>query len=795
MGIRSDESDGILDEDSDLFRLMYELNERYKGIFSRNFDMLVTQTYKHEYLPSLDSFCDPYSGSIKGWLKQMDPKRGINKSFSVALFFSYLLVKRAECREKLPAFMVSCLEKLGVTDLDECVVPQLMDFTWKNSENVTRFGNREFNRLETKGIIVLASAVLTIFSMIGSYNEETDRSKIAAFQHLLKVFFADTLMAARSAEAAQRALLRNINYFEPRSILMGSDRMFLQDLFVKPAFERNGQSSESPMADIVNAPKSKRVLMMAKTGLGKTAYLQMLSLCMLQKKYPVDSSNPAALQALAKSLHVPEDMYVISVPARMFSYCYNHQDGPYKAWTADFVTLFFNVMWRMSSSFNFFSNQNSPGVFDRSNPESIHPYVVDDALRNYLQTLAKRGKLLLILDSFDEIPSGEMRNAYLKSLAKFYDRYCNHPEGSDVGAHVIVSSREMSPATMSLLRHALRLNSTGDVYGISTLSKEQRRKLIYNWNQFVGKEEQDPEELVEQIESNHYYLEYSVNPYMLSVVCANFGYDLSSITRKFIDYAVDRMIRNYTSADYVIYDVLRGVERILQEIAGETITSGNPHFSRKKFDRYLSRQIDKTELTDADVDKIIAQLHEIFVTEVGLIVPADGADTDYQFINGQIRYELAAEGIQRNLERDERTIFYRDNLLPAIRDVNDYVGLLVPLLCHIKTEDMPLAEMLVSDLVMYDFRTAQEDEVLIRAMMDLMLDRYGISIITTGDPGLDDIQCIRRAQRMLLLRVFASPSFQPTEKEKQEIRHQSVYQSNRAWLSGAVTSLVEDCAP
>ncbi len=791
-GLRDDHSECVLEVDSDLFRLLYELNEQYKRIFGRTYSGLEKGTYRTDFPRSLDSFCDAYSGSIKGWLKADDPKKGTNKSFLAAGFFAYLMVTQEDSRRQLPEFLMKCLAILGVTEVEESMKVQLCDFTWKDAVVTTNFQNRAFYRLESKPIVILATALLTIYSLIGSYNEEMDRTKIEAFHSLLQHSFADTLRAADSAEMAEKALLRNINYFEPRSILLGGDRMYLQDLFVNPVFKHREGVAASPMGEIVRAQKSKRILMMAKTGLGKTAYLQMSTLCILQKKYAVDSPDKRALEALAASLDVPEDMYVISVPARMFSYCYNHNEASYRAWTTDFVTLFFNVMWRFSSSFNFFSNQNSPGVFDRTNAQKNDSYKVDDALRSYLQDLAKRGKLLLVLDSFDEIPSGEMRSAYLKSLASFYDRYCNYPEGTQVGAHVIVSSREMSPETMAQLRNALRLQQDSDEYGIETLSREQRRKLIYNWNQFVGSDDQDPEDLLEQIESNHFYLEYSVNPYMLSVVCAHFGFDMNSITHKFIEYAVGRMINNYPSVDVVIYDVLCNVERIFQEIAGETIASGNPHFSRKKFERYLSRHIDKTEMTPEDVRNVISKIHEIFVTEVGLIVPADGDDSDYQFINGQIRYELAAEGIQRNLERDERAGFYHDSLLPAIRDVNDYVGLLVPLLCHIKTEDVPLAEMLVSDLVMHEFQNAQEDETLIRAMMDLLLDRYGISIITTSDPGLDEAKFVHRAQRKLLLRLLASPSFQPTQKEKQEILHQPILRVHQKWLSKALLESLQD---
>ena len=69
---------------------------------------------------------------------------------------------------------------------------------------------------------------------------------------------------------------------------------------------------------------------------------------------------------------------------------------------------------------------------------------VTDALRAHLSALAREGRLLLILDSLDEIPRGGMRQAYLEALERFVAAYC----GEGVGAHVLICCREMSPETM-----------------------------------------------------------------------------------------------------------------------------------------------------------------------------------------------------------------------------------------------------------------------------------------------------------------------------------------------------------
>ena len=231
--------------------------------------------------------------------------------------------------------------------------------------------------------------------------------------------------------------------------------------------------------------------------------------------------------------------------------------------------------------------------------------------------------------------------------------------------------------------------------------------------------------------------------------------------------------------------------KILQDVAGETVIHDNPCFSRHKLNQYLSKVIDKTDLTENDVEAYIERLHEIFVTEVGLIVPADGADSDYQFINSQIRFELAAKGIQRALEHDEKASIYREVILPSITNVEEYVGLLVPLLCNINLENVQLAELLVLDLAMYDFKRDSDERILIRTMLDLLLNRYGSNIATAETPGVKDAKYVHRAQRVLLMRILTSKNFKVTEIEKKELANSSAFRSNAAWFSADVASLMQ----
>lgn len=790
LGLVEESYEGGIDEECDMFRLLYELDVNSKTILGKQSKILSSGAYRNEFNERvLEKFCSPYSKKVSGWLDQRDSAKRIDTGFEAALVYAYLLMHRSECVNEARAFFEECLAVLGVSELEDAVKYKLFDFSWKTSKRTSTLNGRDFNQLEAKGTVTLATALMTVLCLIGRYDAESDAKSIEAFHKYIKDMFDAEINASKAFSAAERILLDSIKYFEPRSIQC-PDTLYPHDFFVMPRFERSGKEVDSPFANIAQANKSRRELVMAKTGMGKTAYLKMLALCILQKKYQAKISNSQALAAFSKKLATPDDAYIIYIPAQMFTFCYSYADGEYREWTKNLAKLYFNSLLKFSSTLNFYSGQNTSRMLGSVENEEYANFEVTADLLAFVRELAKRGKLLLVLDSFDEIPSGEMREAYRRSLAAFYDTYCDFPEKENVGAHVVVSSREMSPNTMADLKRALRLDQDYHTIGIMPLNAKQRKQLIQNWNRVIEMDNEELTEMLEQIESNHFYLDYSVNPYMLSVVCFYFEYDLSDITQRFIKTLVDRMINTNKNIDDVLHNVLRGVERILQEIAGETITSGNPHFSRQKFNRYLRRKIDKTDLTPEDIDRKIETLHEIFVTEVGLIVPADGDDDDYQFINNQIRYELAAKGIQNNLERDEMYSFYHEDLLPSISNVSEYVGFLVPLLCHIKDENLQLAEMLVSDLAFYDFQDGEEP-ILIEAMLDLLLSRYGSSIVTTSEPGDSAAKYINRAQRMVLIRVLSSPSLNLSDKEKEEFADLPVYQKNYTWLASQLRAIIE----
>lgn len=780
-----------LTEDSRLFRLMYELGLQDKRLLGGSDAMSMIEERKYtNYTDCISRFCN-VDGSLRNWVGDGAKRNAkITKgAFHAAVFFTYLLLEKAEDEAKKSVFE-SCLRSVGVTDFLDAEKERLFRFDWNEIEGegmlFDKFSREpiRFQRMNNCAIILLGVTALAVFEMLGTYPKPGDYDRIQNLHDLIQRSLSQEQKMSEALNSAEQTLFAQNRIFEPRSITTRRQPR-LQDIFVMPIIKRKGDKNGEkvlPFSLLRDARKSIRCMIEAKTGMGKSVLMQMATVCMLHSRSGEEDGDPARQNPVRTLLDAPDDLYVISVPARMFSFCYGNPR--YKAWTDDFLSLFFNCMWRLCG-INFFK-KDEEGVED-SSPRDFR---FTEGMQSFLREMARKGRLLLILDSFDEISSGEMRDAYLQAMSAFREQYCSFHEAGEVGAHVILCTREMSPETMDELMMRMGIREE-NVFEILPLEERERHDLVMNWNRFVGdRTAEEAKEILSEIEQNHFYRDYSKNPYMLSVVYFNFEHKLSDVTKRYIDYLVNRMLSHNRNADFAVNEVLRYIVQILQEIARETVITGKPHFSRQKLEKYLAERIDRKDLTEREVRANIDKLHQIFVTEVGLIVPADGADKDYQFINDQIRYELAAKSIRDRLEDYESNDQNLDELLVSVRSVWEYVGFLVPLLCITDLEN-ELAERLVFDLAMHEFRDDKEERVLLEAMLDLLLNRYGSSIVTFSDPDVREERHFRRAQRVLLMRVLTSRNFAPTEEERGALPASPAWQSNRAWFSDSLADTLK----
>ena len=235
-------------------------------------------------------------------------------------------------------------------------------------------------------------------------------------------------------------------------------------------------------------------------------------------------------------------------------------------------------------------------------------------------------------------------------------------------------------------------------------------------------------------------------------------------------------------ADIEVQGVFIKIDEILQQVAIETILDGNRHFSKELLGKNLKEHIDKIGLTEEQIEEYIEMLHGIFVTEVGLIVPADGEDHAYQFINDQIRYELASVGFKRFISGNPKGYIA---MLKRAKNVTEYTGFIVPLICSLIRQEQISGE-LIKELVTCDYKEQSDGEKLIEAMIDLVASRYGANIATVHMPGEDVREIVYNAQRLLMMRILSSSCFNPTDIEKKAIAESAAFMNSQSWLSDII---------
>ena len=759
--------------------MLYELNQIYLNEFkeklSDSYDVMSFWGTYNNFSTSnasgdnmLNRFCDPNRRTLVNWLSS--PDGGINIYYATAVFFSVLLLNRPACAAtgSREAFLKKCLAYLGITEIPVTFWEKLTAFDWneRSTEETVPFMDipngvepHSFHRLTNRPSILLGTALMTVLKLLGT-DPSSEQATIEQFQKLFKEMFKEELMAEKALQAAEEKLWNCLRYFEPRTVTTSNQNLNPQDFFVIPSFRKTDtlfrftdNEEVNPSQLIYSAKTSRRCMIMGNTGQGKSMYLQLMVFSLLYDKYN-DTPNEK-VNRIKERLGIAKDKYVISVPARMFSTCFHL--NTYKPWTDNFIDLYFNCMWKFPEK-NFFSLSDTLGKENGQEGFVAGNYQVTDILKDYLKTLARQGQLVLVLDSYDEIALGQMRSAYNKALSHFYDNYCSFFEQNESGAHILLSSRCLSADTMHTLFACLNLNPSCDLFRICELNNDNIRELVENWNRYYRRGETglQTQQLLEELENNHFCREYACNPYMLSVMCGNFDKGFDTLTKTYID-ALSKLVKMKTSKEpQPVQDVLNYMRSILEEIAGVTVLEHQPHITRELLDQYLSKYLNNDELTQEQKNGYMERLHEIFVTVIGLIVPADGSDRDYQFINQLIRYELAANGFQKAIAKTDQLMAYRDVILPDMENVEEYVGYLVPLICCI-TRDYALAEQLVIDLVTHKARTPEEEALLVTAMLDLLKGRYSPNIATIKNPGKGISEPVRRAQWLLMMRIQASP--------------------------------------
>lgn len=799
---------------SDMHRLMVEMARNYQRICNEvdgkteelpiPYFIETAMEWKGYDYDGLERTFISENNSVDGWIRAKGAcKDGFikNKQMAVALFFTYLMFCSTDQKRNQKVathIFTECMKLLGMTDIEPDVAEKLFNFSWQESgDKENYYTNRvthSFDTLKNPALVLFGTTVLVLTTLVEKYNSYPEKREnykkiIRALQNLFKRTFATQLQSATTFEAMEYELFKSVIYFEPRAKVGASSRYYPQDVFVMPKFYDfdTGAEGETPVDAFARGLDGSSQLIVAKTGYGKSIYLQSLVLCLLHKRYlnefknegsartEMPSEQESALGKLATCMSVPENMHVISVPARMYTECYKRR-GEYADLTEDFVGMYLTYMWTKLPS----AKQDTLSLKLGGAAREEHLKV----LSNYVRSLAGQGRLLLVLDSFDEVPAGSMRTSYINALRNFCNRYCRVPQGNGTGsAHILISSRQMSDDTMRLLKapfqNTLDMSYQCTVFGISPLQDSQREEFVTRWlRTFRSQDNQGtkPRQILDLIANNHYYEAYADNPYMLSVMCQSHAKGVSEIATEFIKTLIQRMQHNgmmaadgNTDMNVLFNSVLEHIEKYINEIALTTVMNDTPYITQSdlqlKFTAAAeSMIIPGKEVSQETIRQVVQNLHELFVMQAGIIVPADERDQDYQFINDQIRFELAAKCLAESVDRCLPDYEKLSKLLATLPNCDVYAEMMVRLLCFSpKDQSKPINwmanELLLHHLVTKDYDTDDQGMALDSAMLDLVYGLYGMNIMNRKVPGRQHEAKLRGLQRLVLRRLVTSPYF------------------------------------
>lgn len=726
----------------DFYSVLHEMNEYNKRVFSQDYfknnkqEKQEKKSFESKMVNYNNALYNLVSSSAKTMESLLDEKSSkIYRYFETASFFSWLLLKRRECAGTSRDFFEYCLKILGVEEYGEelkyCENLSLRDRVFAN-EKVTENGV-EFCLISDTGARLLILSIFLICALLGRYPDK-GKEQISEFYEIVSEEISEKGNLIKETERSQERLLEKVKVFKPRSVTKPGS-YFVKDFFVLPLFEKDGKKCDPPLTDPGKLKKSTRILITGKTGFGKSMYMRHLTRSILERG----------------------ECVVINVSAKDFSDCYRNRK--YREWTKDFIRLFF--MKDLSESGEIQSGED-PGCFFEKNTD-------------HLTDLAKEGKLILVLDSFDEIPQGKTRNAYLTALRKFCTEYCVFLEKGAIGAHVIMASREMHRETMEEVNRALLYdeeNPGGHVIRLKGLDPAGKTKLMENWQRISG-EDDLVDELHELMESNHFFRDASDSPYTLTLMCAWFGESYGSMTGKYMDWLERRLrLRFGEIEDTFVKKVLSENYDLLKRLALETLKGKRKEFDAHMMQRVVDIYIEE-KLPDAEYIKKKGQIREILLMQSGLLTPAEGGEELYTFADENLRYAFASKKATEILFSEDGYERFKKEVIDQL-SLFDCVNVLVRVICEPDMRYASLVCRLVCDMLLLMTDTTEEERCLVTGIADLLLNRYKVSLISAAAPGKEERRLLVPVQRLMVLRVMASGLFKTDKKELEKMRESEV---------------------
>ena len=221
---------------------------------------------------------------------------------------------------------------------------------------------------------------------------------------------------------------------------------------------------------------------------------------------------------------------------------------------------------------------------------------------------------------------------------------------------------------------------------------------------------------------------------------------------------------------------------ILEKLALETMKAGKQVFDNEIPERIVTAYI-KTELSDrggagfsdAELEKLLKFIKDVLLMQSGILTYAEGEEEAYTFTDENLKIALAAKRLKEIILSEGGYEKYRNEVY-AWMPVTEFAKVAVPVICSLSTGHVPVAQLLVSDLVSVYTRDDAEECQVLQSLTDLILDRYSLSILSVRNPGALDERYILSAQRAAVTRLVSSKEFDPGSRDFEGLKENVVFQ-------------------
>ncbi len=614
--------------------------------------------------PLLRTGLDKYKETTGGLLEQLDEEaERLNGLYNKALDEYNSAAERLRDREyTLRELLSGWLMELGIDGYE---------FSFDDTDVFSLEKDRTGLVSVPARIFILS--LVALFRLARKNDTDYENATREAFHKLFEKRYSSYFKAKATFREAQRTLYESIIRFIPR----GTDTAhYIEELYVVPGFKNN----QNPSLSVEN---NTSVLLTGASGLGKSLYASVFSACSYVN---AGMAGNEALSEIADDLNIRSRKCALMLSSKMINSFLGKAAGRNRDGIT-FADIFTEKIFDQTKNINYYYDGEAFGM------ERPKDGAVDmEAVTSYLRLLSTEGRLVFVLDAFDEIPE-DFRKDYFDLLKRTKEEYQN--------AAFLITSRMLSGSTMDQLKRCLGVHADIE---ITPFDHDRQKELLNKWRDVlkISKENKEYNALYDLIVKNRFAEKFANNPFMLSVL-ANSYVNTNSIktiilasSAKFCTLFNSRHSSgHFMELSDKTAEIIKKLSLISLKKTGSAIERSDVYDVIGSYDASFEISILQ------DLDSIVSD----FLAGIGLIIPLEHSDEQYTFVNKCIPYEL---GSQELLNRNPDDL---GSELDRIFSDDDNYEILEPLLCSIGIDDTQRIRQLL-DYLSARFKASKKEEKL-----------------------------------------------------------------------------------